>query len=258
MVFTEIWMSVACAMAGAITGSFLGFLVSRISRGESLLVPPRSLCPHCRHALGIRDLVPLMSFLLLRGRCRYCQTPIPVFYPTIELIAALITVALVSLPDPALSLWIWPLAMAGLAISIIDLRILIVPDRILLPLSLWAIGGNFFLKQIPPEEMVFGVLLGFWLPDLIGRLARRVLGRESLGFGDVKLGAVLGLYTGPSGFLLTLFLASLTGLAVGVFVRKDADQPGEPQVIPFAPFLVSAALMVILWGDILMPFIWSL
>jgi leader peptidase (prepilin peptidase) / N-methyltransferase len=225
------------AVVGACIGSFLNVVVWRLPREESLLFPG-SHCPRCGASLAWFENVPLLSWLLLRGRCRHCQAPIAVRYPLVELLTAGLWVAMLFArpaamgPDP--SPWLllaagWLLASWLLPLALIDLDSLWLPE----PLCRW------------------GVLLGLaatasrW--ENSSALAEKAMGRPALGLGDAKLAALMGAWLGPLGLGLAVSLSVLGGALIGGLARLSG-RLGRQQPFPFGPFLAAAALAVWIGG----------
>ncbi len=236
------------ALLGLVMGSFLNCLAWRLVHGESVM-RGRSHCAACGHTLGAGDLVPLLSWLALRGRCRYCGAPVSARYPLAELICAAAYGSLALRygfsPD---ALRFLVLASVLLAVSLVDVEDGWVPDRLLLAGALgWAL--TLLLEPEAIQARLLRGLLGaaaLFLPLLLLVLAAdKLLGRESMGGGDLKLFALLGLYFGWERGLLLVILSCLTGLASAVVMGKAA--PGKP--FPFAPSMAIAAWITALWGE---------
>jgi leader peptidase (prepilin peptidase)/N-methyltransferase len=245
------WIALLVFVLGLVVGSFLNVVIHRVPAGESV-VRPRSRCPGCGHEIAARDNVPVVSWLLLRGRCRSCGEPISVRYPLVELLTA--GLFLVMLARFGLS-WELPaflyLAAVGVALALIDLDVHRLPDALTLPS--YVVGGALLLLPT--------VASGTW-----GDYGRAWLGAAALfvfyfvlvlvypsgmGFGDVKLAGVLGLYLGWLGWGVLLvggFLGFLLGAVVGgglMLLRRA----GRKTKIPFGPFMLLGALLAICWGQ---------
>ncbi len=227
---------------GACMGSFVCCAAWRYARGETFPPRGRSRCDACGNPLAPRDLVPLVSWLVLRGRCRACGAPISLRCPATELLGALLWGSCslrFGMTLPALELALLLSLLLGVALT--DRDTLEIPDG---PLLAGAVLFLFFLPAhpVPLERLRSGLLgaaaLGGGLL-LLSLFMDRLLGRESMGGGDLKLLALLGLYTGPVGGILLLVLASLTGLAV----RRGRT------CIPFAPSVFLAAWVTLLGGE---------
>jgi len=268
----------AVAVFGLCLGSFVNALIWRLheqeeqARGtakrklkaeELSITKGRSMCPHCHHVLAAKDLVPVLSWLWLRGKCRYCHKPIP-DSPIVEL--SVMVVAVVSYLAWPLSNWgaleavsfgLWMLLLTGfVALAVYDLRWFILPDRIVAPLS--AIGVIFAVAYALSQQDAVGVLADSALGALlIGGLFYGLFQLSQgkwIGGGDVKLGPLLGLVAGSlTGALLLLFIASLAGTLYSILhgIMRHQKVTGKTR-IPFGPFLLLAAFVVFLWGEALM------
>ena len=224
-------------LLGLVMGSFCNAWAWRLVHGESI-VRGRSHCAVCGHPLSARDLIPLLSWLFLRGKCRYCGAPISRRYPAAELVSALYYVSVVlrfGLTVDALRFLI--LGSLLLTASLVDLDIMELPDGLLLAAALAA------LLRLPDgwKSALLGALAVSVPLLLLVLLADRLLGRETMGGGDIKLVAVLGLHFGPLQTLFLLMLACILGLALGTAMKKAKDVP-----FPFGPALSLAA-----WGTAL-------
>ena len=246
---------VLLALFGLVVGSFLNVVIVRVPSGESLVSPP-SKCPLCEEPIRPRDNIPVVSWLLLKGRCRNCGEPIPAGYPLVEAGNAVLWV-LAGVAFGA-SAWVIPYALLFsvlLALSVIDLELYILPNRITYPsilVSLVAIPVLALLFADDPGGAILGAAIGaigfagFLLVMLLAW--ELLLHKEGMGMGDVKLAVILGLWLGLINPLLCLFAliaSSLIGLVVGVailFVRK------ESRPFPFGPWLAIGTIVVILFS----------
>lgn len=243
------------ALFGLVIGSFLNVVIVRVPSGESIVSPP-SKCPQCENPIATRDNIPVISWLLLKGKCRNCGEPIPAGYPLVEAGNAVLWV-LAGLAFGA-SVWVIPYALLFsvlLALSVIDLELYILPNKITYPsilVSLVAIPVLAFATSDDPGSIILGAVIGgiafagFLLVMLLGW--ELIMRKEGMGMGDVKLAVVLGLWLGIINPLLVLFAliaSSLIGLIVGVgilIVRK------ESRPFPFGPWLALGTIAVILFA----------
>jgi leader peptidase (prepilin peptidase) / N-methyltransferase len=266
------WVAIA-GVLGLVVGSFLNVVILRVparleaiwrQEAQSVLglevesspLPPgvvrqASHCPHCKHPLSARDNIPLFGWLLLRGRCRYCQAPISIQYPLVELLTAVLS---------AIIVWkfgvTWA-ALAGLfltwalvALSGIDFRTQLLPDQITLPL-LWA-GLLLSLCHlfIEPQPAILGAAIGYLSLWSVYWLFKLLTGKEGMGFGDFKLLAALGAWMGPGALLPVILLSSLVGAVIGgllIALRKH----GREVPMPFGPFIAMAGWIWFVAGDAL-------
>lgn len=230
------------AVLGAMVGSFLNVVVYRVPRGESV-VSPGSRCPECEAAIRPWDNVPVLSWLLLRGRCRKCGTSISARYPLVEALtgAVFAAVALARGVDSGLALEL-PFAAMLIAVAAIDLEHRIVPNRIVVPMAVYAVAGAAIVYPGElPELLLAGA--GAFLALLLAALAQPA----GMGMGDVKLAGVMGLYLGVS-VIPALFAAFLTGAVVGVAFALRQGGGVRGKGIPFAPFLAFGGLVGLLVG----------
>ena len=242
-----IYCCCVAAALGAVFGSFLNCAAWRIAHGRSFL-KGRSICPSCEHELRAADLVPVFSWLFLKGRCRYCGERIPARYPLTELAFALLTVlCLLRFDLTVLCLRNWIFLGCLFCLSLVDLEAYIIPDGCLLT-ALAAYLAALPLLRPGWAAVGRGVLAGLLFGGgllLLSLLMDRILKKESLGGGDVKLFAVIGLYLGLVGTLFTMLLACVIGLLLGLLLRRG--EGGKP--IPFGPAISLAAAFVLLYGD---------
>ncbi len=226
---------------GTIFGSFYNVVGYRIPKGESILYPS-SHCPKCNHELKAYELIPILSFIFLGGKCKKCKTKISFFYPIFELLTGICFT--LSYLVFGLSLeCLYSIAFVSMLIIIIisDYQTMIIPDSILIFFSLLLIFIKFFMVGI--EEI--GVSLLHALAAFIVMLAIKLLGdfifkKESMGGGDIKLLAVFGFVLGFPLSVVSIFLSSFIGLPISLIVLK-AKKGTE---IPFGPFLAIAAMII--------------
>jgi leader peptidase (prepilin peptidase) / N-methyltransferase len=235
------------ALAGLLIGSFLNVVAWRLPRGESL-VRPRSACPACRTPIKPYDNVPVLSWLLLRGRCRRCDARISARYPLVELATAALYAAVVVGRDGALDVALGLLLVTALVpITLIDLDLRLIPNAITLPASVAAIAAAAVLDPgFVPEQLVAGAAAGGFF------LAAAVLHPRGMGMGDVKLAGMLGLCLGRA-VAPALLVALLAGVLVGALViaRKGAAE-GRKTAVPFGPFLALGGVVALFAGGALM------
>ncbi|MGZ4638758.1 MAG: prepilin peptidase [Actinomycetes bacterium] len=246
-------LAALCGVFGLLIGSFLNVVVWRVPRGESIVSPP-SACPRCGNPIRPRDNVPVLGWLLLRGRCRDCGEPVSARYPLVEAGTGLLfaVTALRFGYDAALPAYLYLVAI-GVALSLIDLDVFRLPDVMTLPsypVALVLLGiaalatgdGSALLRAVVCGAIAFAFYFAVWFAYPRG-----------MGFGDVKLSGVLGLYLGwvSYGALAAgLFLGFLLGgvVSVGLVLFKDA---GRKTKIPFGPFMIVGAYLGVLFGDAL-------
>lgn len=232
------------ALLGAFIGSFLNVCIHRLPQRESV-VRPGSHCPACGAGIKPWDNIPLLSYLLLGGRCRACRTPISPRYPLVEAANALgYTVILwrfgLGWPSVVYALWFSSL----LAIALIDLSHQIIPNVITLPGIVIGFLSAAMLLPVGAADSLLGILLGYGLPWALAALYRAVRGREGLGLGDAKLLAMVGAFLGWKPVLLTILVGALVGSAVGLTLI-GFRLLARDQYIPFGPFLALGALVAL-------------
>jgi leader peptidase (prepilin peptidase)/N-methyltransferase len=227
---------------GLLIGSFLNVVAYRLPRGESL-VKPRSRCTSCGEEVRPYDNVPLLSWMLLRGRCRFCGTHISARYPAVELVTALVfgVVALVRGFDAGLLIEL-PFAAMLIAVANIDLEHHIVPNKILLPLAVWGIAATAVIRPgALPEALAAGAAA------FAALLATALAYPAGMGMGDVKLAGVMGIYLGAA--VAPALLASfLLGSIVGIAIIARHGAAGRKKGVPFAPFMALGGLIGLLAG----------
>ena len=242
-------LEAALFVIGAVLGSFLNVVIYRVPRGESVVRPP-SACPACGTRLRWSDNVPVLSYVLLRGRCRYCGAAISPRYLVVEVLSGLLPVVLFARFGWGREFLVfWPLAYVLLVVSFIDLDLRIIPDRVTLPGIVVGLVAAPLLGLLGFWDSLLGVVAGGGALYVIGLLGEVILRKESMGGGDVKLAAMLGAFLGWKTILLALFVAFFLGAAVGTAVIAAKPRDWD-RAVPFGPFIAIGALLVILWGHV--------
>ncbi|HOO21528.1 MAG TPA: prepilin peptidase [Kiritimatiellia bacterium] len=242
-------------LAGLCIGSFLNVCIWRIPRDESIVFPG-SHCPACGHAIAPWDNLPLLSWLILNGRCRHCRAPISPRYFLVELLTGALFTALwlvhgVSVLTPVYLLFAAALVMA----TFIDLDHLILPDRVtlggmilgpVLSFALPALQGQ--TQRLPAlVHSLIGLALGYGLLWLVATLGRFILKRDAMGMGDLKLLGAIGACLGGQAVLFTIFVSSLTGTLLGLGLIAAGKKELQSK-IPYGPHLALAAVLWMLCG----------
>ena len=248
---------IGCGVLGLAIGSFLNVVIYRVPRGESVVSPP-SACPSCGTELAARDNIPVLSWLLLHGRCRTCAEPISVRYPLVELSTAALFAATAARLGRTWALPAFLVLMAGLlSLAIIDAELLILPKRIVYPV-LGMVSGLLVLAAAMDHEwhrLGIGAIcaVAWFATFLVINLANPRL----LGFGDVRLAPVLGLSLGWLGvgyFLLGFIAANLIGAIVGIALIASKRASRDSQ-IPYGVFLALGTAVAVFAGPVLLkPF----
>lgn len=214
------------------------------------LVVPRSRCPHCNHLISAWENIPVISYLLQKGRCQHCSKPISMRYPVIEALTAVLSIMVVNhfgLNWSSMSLLV--LTWGLISLSFIDLDHHLLPDNLTLPLMwLGLLFAVFGVGVVDLKSAIVGTMIGYVSLWTIFQLFRLATGKEGMGYGDFKLLAVFGAWLGWQQLPLIILLASFVGAIVGILNilirKKDKSQP-----IPFGPFLCTAGFIAMLWGD---------
>jgi leader peptidase (prepilin peptidase)/N-methyltransferase len=239
---------------GAAIGSFLNVCIFRIPAHESI-VKPLSQCPHCHQPIRFYDNIPMISFLVLRARCRDCGGKISWRYPLVELITALLALLLFMKFGLTLNFLVFFIFTAVLiAISFIDLDHQIIPDILSLPGIPIFFLAAIFIVRLPWHEALIGLLIGGGMLFLIAFVYELLTKREGMGGGDIKLLAMIGGFLGWKSLIFVVLFSSLAGAVVGItaMVIKKQDMK---YAVPFGPFLSLAAVAYIFWGEIFMRFL---
>lgn len=234
---------VYAAVVGACVGSFLNVCIYRWPEGLSV-VRPRSRCPACETPIRSRDNVPVLGWLLLRGKCRACGVRISPQYPLIELVTASLWVAAVlryGASWQALSTAIFFTLLLGIALT--DARTYIIPDEFTWGGLVIGLALSFAPGGLEPLQAIYGAALGFGLLWLVAVLGEWAFKKPAMGGGDIKMMAMVGAFLGPTGVLLTIFLGALFG---SVIFGPISLRTGK--LVPFGIFLALGAAIAEPWG----------
>jgi leader peptidase (prepilin peptidase) / N-methyltransferase len=237
------------ALAAPFIGSFLGVLVTRLPQGRGVL-GGRSACDRCGHVLDPLDLIPIASWLALRGRCRHCGERISSLSTVIEIGSVLVALWAATVNDGA-ALWLGcVLGWILLALAAIDLRDGILPDVLTLPLLAIGLAANYFLAPWDIIDCVIGAIAGFVVFALIRWLYQRLRGREGLGLGDAKLLAASGAWVSWNGLPSIVLVAALLGLIAALVMSARGECVALDRRLPFGPALCLGTWLVWLYGPI--------
>lgn len=234
---------------GSMVGSFLNVCIHRLPEGKSIVFPPSS-CPHCNAVIAFYDNIPIISYLILFGRCRQCKSPISPRYPLVEFLTGLFAVILLKTFGFSIELLLYFVFAASLiVITFIDLQHQIIPDMISLP----GIVVGFLVSYFLPHGFInsaIGILVGGGSLFLIAFGYHFITGREGMGGGDIKLLAMIGAFLGWKGVIITIFIGSFIGAVIGtaLMLAKGKD---TKYAIPFGPFLAMGAMISLFFGDML-------
>lgn len=244
-------------VAGLELGGLATIFIQRWIDEKPILKPGRSMCPSCETRLTLRDTIPVLSYLLLRGRCRHCDAPIGGQYMLVELSCLAWSLAIAHHFGPSLA-WIIYLALGVMLItgSFIDFETFLLPNRVTIGGAALALAACFVLETPGWQNGLLGSVTGgvfFWVLQQCYRLWRK---EEGLGTGDVKLMYMIGAMVGITGLPLTILTAAATsGVASAYFMLKPGGE-GMKTRIPFGPFLSLGCLLYVLYGEPVMRW-WS-
>lgn len=280
-----IYWVVFAGILGLIIGSFLNVVILRLpimlfrqwledsrSLPESLpkhpalkdldspfnLSKPNSRCPECLAPVKAWQNIPVISFLLLKGRCAHCQVSIPMRYPVIEIITALVSILVIlnfdlGLPLLGMLMFSWTL----IALSLIDYDHQLLPDQLTLPLLWLGLIFNLNASFTTLESAVMGAIFGYLSLWSVYWAFKLTTGKEGMGYGDFKLLAALGAWLGHDYLLLIVLLSSLVGAGVGIYLVSSKKQDSQ-KPIPFGPYLACAGFISALWGEQIINIYWEL
>lgn len=221
-----------------------------IDESKLTLSKPASTCPKCRTEIRWYQNIPVISWLVLRGKCGSCQNPISIRYPLIELLTALASLVIVSVFGPTLQmlfglLLTWML----IALTFIDFDTQLLPDRYTLTLAALGLGINSYAIYISPTSAIWGYIIGFLCLWIVYYLFKIITGKEGMGYGDFKLLAALGAWMGPLMLPLIVLLSSLVGAIIGIVLLKIRK---ENQPFAFGPYIAIAGWIAFIWGEPIM------
>lgn len=241
------FLLVAAGAVGLVIGSFLNVLIHRLPRGESVVSPP-SHCPRCGAPVRPLQNVPVVSWLVLRGKCATCRAPIAIRYPAIELTNGVLWVLVAwRAPDWGALLSGGFLASACLALLAIDAEFQILPDKITLTGIAVGILLSFVSPSRSPVAALVGAAVGAGGLFLVAFLYERIAGHEGMGLGDVKMLGMVGAFLGPWGVLVTVLAASLSGSVVGIILILSGAGTRKLR-LPFGVFLAAGAVLAWFFG----------
>jgi leader peptidase (prepilin peptidase)/N-methyltransferase len=236
---------------GLVIGSFLNVCIYRLPLGNSILYPASS-CPRCGSKIRFYDNVPLVSYILLRGKCRFCRHPISFRYPVVEFLSGLVSVALFLRYGPSFAyLFLFAFTASLITMTFIDLQHQILPDVITIPGIVTGFFVSFFSWSEPSwSDSLFGILGGGVIFYLVAILFKLLRGKEGLGAGDIKLLAMLGGWLGWQALPFVILISSVTGVIIGGGTLLLSRKKLETR-IPYGPFLVLAAFVWLFFKNVL-------
>ena len=241
-----LFFGVVAGLFGLTVGSFLNVCTYRWPNDRSV-VAPRSSCPGCGGPIAWYDNLPVLSWILLRGRCRHCRAPISVQYPIVELATGLLWAGVFFVEGPT-----WEAGRGAFFLTVLfgialtDARYYIIPDEFSVGAMILGLGAAFFPGGIDPVEALWGAGVGYVLLWSVARLGKLAFRKDAMGGGDVKMMAMVGAFLGVPGVFLTIFLGALTGSVIfGPISLKTG------KLVPFGIFLAAGAAISYGWGDAL-------
>ena len=233
---------------GLIVGSFCNVCIYRIPKNESIIYPA-SHCSKCRSKIKPVDNIPLLSFILLKGRCRNCKSKISIQYPMVEFLSGLIYLIIYLIYGLSVQTLIYIiLSSALIIIAFIDLNEQIVPDVISLPGIVTGFIISFFVPYISFINSALGVVVGGGIILIIALVGSMIFKKEAMGGGDVKLAAMIGAFLGWRYTIISLFLGFFLGALAGIFLILSKIKSKE-EMVPFGPFIALGSLITLLWGE---------
>ena len=221
-----------------------------IDQSKLTLSKPASTCPKCHSAIRWYQNIPVVSWLILRGRCASCQNPISIRYPLIELLTAICSLVIALVFGASLQmlfglLLTWTL----IALTFIDFDTQLLPDRYTLTLAALGLAVNSYAIYTSPTAAIWGYIIGFLCLWIVYYLFKIVTGKEGMGYGDFKLLAALGAWMGPLMLPLIVLLSSLVGTIIGIILLKIRK---ENKAFAFGPYIAIAGWIAFIWGEPIM------
>lgn len=233
---------------GLIVGSFSNVCIYRIPRNESIIYPA-SHCPKCSTTISVKDNIPLLSYILLKGRCRNCGSRISIKYPVVELLTGLVYIIIYQIYGLSVQSLIYIiLSSALIIIAFIDLNEQIIPEVITLPGMVIGFILSFFVPYLSFVDSALGVVIGGGIILVIRLAGSLIFKKESMGIGDIELSAMIGAFLGwryiTISLFLGFFLGALTGISLILLKIKSKED-----VVPFGPFIVLGSFITLLCGE---------
>lgn len=254
---SELFIRLSFFVYGLCAGSFLNVCIYRIPQSKSL-IKPGSFCPQCKTPIRFYDNIPLVSYIILGGKCRKCKTHISIRYPLIEMANGLLWMFCYMKFNMSAPSFIYPLFLSTLlTITFIDIDHRIIPDKISLPgIPVFFICA-LFIPEIGYKNSLFGILLGGGSLLLVAEGYSLITKQEGMGGGDIKLLAMIGAMIGWKGVFFTIFAASATGTVIGIAVML-ATKNNMKLAVPFGPFLAFGAAAYVFFGEELINWYFSI
>ncbi len=258
----ELTQAVFVFLFAVCIGSFLNVCIYRMGREQSI-VKPASQCPSCKHPIRWYDNIPLVSYILLRGRCRDCRQPISLRYFLVELLTGVLFLMLYRRFGLSVPFFVFAVFVCGLIVAtFVDIDFRIIPDEVSIGGIVVGLLASILFPQVHHvathllglRASLLGIVVGggaLWILGLVGDF---IFKKESMGGGDIKLLAMVGSFLGWQAALLALPLASLFGAVVGIIIKLRTKE----SVIAFGPYLALGALLCLFWMDRILAFLFGL
>jgi leader peptidase (prepilin peptidase)/N-methyltransferase len=251
--FGKIGVNFFIFIIGLVVGSFLNVCIYRLPREESI-VKPRSHCPHCRKTIPWYDNIPLLSYILLKGKCRFCKARISFQYFTVELVTALLFILFYNTFGLTLKSLIYVIFTCGLVVAtFVDFNFRIIPDEINIGGIILGLAISFIYPELQSTNNHFfglyqsflGIIIGggvLWITGVIGDF---IFKKETMGGGDVKLLAMVGAFLGWKTAVLTFFISPIFGAIVGIIIKLRTKN----SLIAYGPYLALGSLVALFFGN---------
>lgn len=236
-------MTILIYIYGLVLGSFYNVVGLRVPLKESIITP-RSSCPKCKHTLTPIELIPVLSFLIQRGKCRQCQARISPLYPVMELLTGVLFVVVPLSLGWTAEIWVgWTLVSLFIIITVSDVKYMLIPDKILLFFAGVFLLERIFIPLSPWWDSLLGAAIGFTLLLVISMVSN-----GGMGGGDIKLYALLGFVLGTKLVLMSFFFATLLGALIGM-IGIGVGLVERKKPIPFGPFIATGTLIAYFYGN---------
>lgn len=239
---------------GAIVGSFLNVVILRLPEEGASVVFPSSHCPQCHTGLCWYENIPVLSYIVLRGKCRTCKTSISIQYPLVELAMGVLAVLLAHKFMISAAFFIYFVYVAALlVIIVIDLHHQIIPDVISLPGIFYGVLASFVLPSVSWQDSIIGLLVGGGIFYVIALSYYLLTKRQGMGGGDIKLLAMIGALQGWQALPFVIFCSSLLGSVIGIGAMVVQKKGGQTR-IPYGPFLAAASLLYLFFDQYILHY----
>ena len=251
---TETFFILIAALLGAIVGSFLNVVILRLPKNDASIVYPASHCPKCLNPLSWYENIPILSYILLRGKCSHCHTSISLQYPVVEMLTALLAAAVCYKFGFSIQAGAYFLFCAALIVIIfIDIHHQIIPDVISLPGIILGFLFSFINPSVTWQSSLIGLLLGGGVLYAIAFFYSLLRKQDGMGGGDIKLLAMIGAWLGWQSLPFVILVSSASGSVIGLIAMKSQKKGGSTR-IPFGPFLSCGALLYTFYSEKILYF----